>query len=144
MVCLCLCTSDLTSMSLSFFIYKSITLINVHFISLQVFYVSNNIARNINVYIFLCICPCILFFYIFNIFKRFYLLLERGEGREKERDRNIDVLDIHQLVASCTPPIGELACNPGVCPNWELNGKLFSLLASTQSTEPHQPRLNVF
>ena len=41
------------------------------------------------------------------------LFLERGEGRE----RNISVW----LVASCTSPTGDLACNPGMCPNWELN-----------------------
>ena len=32
---------------------------------------------------------------------RFYLLLERGEGREKERERNIRVTEKHLLVASC-------------------------------------------
>ena len=37
-----------------------------------------------------------------------YLFLERREGREKERERNIYVQEMHQLVASCTPPTGEL------------------------------------
>ena len=40
-----------------------------------------------------------------------HLFLERGEGREKERDRNINVRHKHQLVASHTPPTGDLACN---------------------------------
>ena len=32
-----------------------------------------------------------------------YLFLERGEGREKKRERNIDVREKPQPVASCTP-----------------------------------------
>ena len=31
-----------------------------------------------------------------------YLLLERGEGREKEKKRNINVIEKHRLVACCT------------------------------------------
>ena len=30
-------------------------------------------------------------FYFKHLFKRFYLFLESGEGREKERERNISV-----------------------------------------------------
>ena len=72
------------------------------------------------------------------MFLRFiYLFLERGEGREKEREKNVHV----QLVASHTPPTGDLACNPGMCPDWKLNQQPFVSLASTQSTEPHQPGL---
>ena len=42
--------------------------------------------------------------YVF-IFKDFiYLLLERGEGREEEKEKNINVWEIHPSVASCTPP----------------------------------------
>ena len=41
-----------------------------------------------------------------------YLFLERG--REGER-----VGEKHQcVVASHTPPTGDLAHNPGMCPNW--------------------------
>ena len=44
-----------------------------------------------------------------------YLFLERGEGREEEGEK-------HQcVVASCTPPTGDLACNPGMCHDWESN-----------------------
>ena len=50
-----------------------------------------------------------------------YLFLEREEGREQERQRNIDVQEIYQSVASCTPPTGDLARNPGMCPDWESN-----------------------
>ena len=46
----------------------------------------------------------------------------------------------HQrMVASCTPPTGDLACKPGMCPERDSNQQPFSLQASTQSTEPHQP-----
>ena len=67
--------------------------------------------------------------------KRFYLFLDRGEGREGEK---------HQcVVASHTPPTGDLTCNPGMCPDWESNLQPFSSQAGgTQSTEPHQPGLN--
>ena len=37
------------------------------------------------------------------------------------------------------PHIGDLACNPGMCPDWESNPGPFSSQASTQSTEPYQP-----
>ena len=42
-----------------------------------------------------------------------YLFLWRGEGREKEKYQCV--------VASHAPPTGDLACNPGMCPTWELN-----------------------
>ena len=45
-----------------------------------------------------------------EVYKDFiYLLLERGERREKEKKRNIDVREIHQMVASPMPPLGDLA-----------------------------------
>ena len=47
--------------------------------------------------------------------KRLYLILDGGEEREKERERNINV-----WLYLCGP-IGDLACNPGTCPDWELN-----------------------
>ena len=42
---------------------------------------------------------------------------------------------------SRAPHTGDLACNPGLCPEWELNWKPFGLQASAQSTEPQQPEL---
>ena len=45
------------------------------------------------------------------------------------------------MVTSHTPPTGDLACNPGMSPDWESNRQPFSSQASTQSTEPHQPGL---
>ena len=77
-------------------------------------------------------------------FQRFYIFIfrERGEGNVKERERNIDVLEIHQLVASHTPPTGDLAHNPGVCPDWASKRRPFSLQAGAQSTESHGPGQN--
>ena len=42
------------------------------------------------------------------------------------------------MVASHTPPTGDLAHNPDLCPDWELNQRPFGLQAGTQSTELHQ------
>ena len=51
--------------------------------------------------------------------------------REGEKDQCV--------VASQGPPTGDLACNPGMCSDWELNQRPFGSQASTQSNEPHQP-----
>ena len=37
-------------------------------------------------------------------------------------------------------PTGDLACNPGMCPDWEWNQPSSGSQAGTQSTELHQPR----
>ena len=36
------------------------------------------------------------------------------------------------------PPTGDVAPNPGMCPDWESNQRPFGSQARTQSTEPHQ------
>ena len=69
------------------------------------------------------------------IFKKIFL--ERGEGREKERERNISMQEIHLLVASHAPPNGDLACNPGMCPDWESNQRPFGLQDDMQPTDSH-------
>ena len=52
------------------------------------------------------------------LFKDFiYLFLERGREGERQGEK-------HWLVASHTPPIQDLAHNPGVCPDWESNSDL--------------------
>ena len=49
--------------------------------------------------------------------KRFYLLIFRERGREGEREG-----EKHQcVVASCTPPTGDLVYNTGMYPDWEWN-----------------------
>ena len=51
-------------------------------------------------------------------FKGFiYLFIFRERGREGGREG-----EKHQcVVASHTPPTGDLARNPGMCPDWDLN-----------------------
>ena len=50
----------------------------------------------------------------------------------------------HQyVVASRAPPTGDLAHNPGMCPDWGLNHWPFSSQTGAHSTEPHQPGLKV-
>ena len=64
----------------------------------------------------------------------FIYFLERAREGEREGEK-------HQcVVASCTPLPGDLAHNPSMCPDWELNRWPCGLKANTQSTEPHQPR----
>ena len=41
-------------------------------------------------------------------------------------------------------PTGDLARNPGMCPDWEFNQWLFGSQAGAQSTQPHQPGTNVY
>ena len=66
--------------------------------------------------------------------KIFYLFIFRERGREGERGEK------HQcVVTSRVPPTGDLAHNPGMCPDWELNRRSFGSQVSTQSTEPYQP-----
>ena len=73
-------------------------------------------------------------FFTLNFFN---LFIFRESGREGEREG-----EKHQcIVASHTPCIGDLACNPGMCPDWELNQPPFGLQAGIQSTELHQPGL---
>ena len=71
-------------------------------------------------------------------FKKYILFIfrEGKGGRRREK---------HQSVASRTHPlIGDLARNPGLCPDWESNCRPLSLQAGTQSTEPHLPEPNTF
>ena len=72
-----------------------------------------------------------LFFFSF----RFYLFYFLEKGREGEREGAK-----HQcVVASHAPPTGDLARNPDMCPDWELNRQPLGSQAGTQSTESHQP-----
>ena len=62
-----------------------------------------------------------------------YLLLERGEVREREGEKHQCVVASHMLST------GDLPHNPGVFPDWESNWRPFGLQPGTQSTELHQP-----
>ena len=56
-------------------------------------------------------------------------------GRKEEK---------HQCVAALhTHPTGDLACNPGMCPDWESTQKSFGSQVGAQSTKPHQPGLKL-
>ena len=44
-----------------------------------------------------------------------YLFLEKGREGERKSEKQQCVVD------SCMPPTGDLACKPGMCPDWELN-----------------------
>ena len=71
--------------------------------------------------------------------KEFIYFLERRGGKEKEKERNTMCgRYIERLPPPCAPS-GDLACNPGMCPDPESNPLHFSSQGGAQSTEPHQP-----
>ena len=51
------------------------------------------------------------------------LFLQRGREEEREGEKHPCV------VASHAPPAGDLAHNPGICPDWESNWQPFGLQA---------------
>ena len=65
-------------------------------------------------------------------FKDFIYFYREGKGRRKRGKYQC-------VIISCVPPTGDLACNPGICPDWESNQQPFGSQAGAQSTEPHQP-----
>ena len=72
--------------------------------------------------------------FFISLKKDVHLFIFRERGKEGEREG-----EKHQrVVASHAPPAWDLACNPGMCPDWELNPPPFGLQAGTQPTEPHQ------
>ena len=73
-------------------------------------------------------------FYFLTLF--FNLLLEIGEGREKERERNIDVREEHWLVASLNIRTG-LILQPKHVPWLGIKPATFPLRDNFQPTEPH-------
>ena len=64
-----------------------------------------------------------------------YLFLEREREGEREGEKR------HSVVASHSPPAGDLARTPVMCPDWGSNWRPLGLWAGTQSAEPHQPGL---
>ena len=81
-------------------------------------------------------------FYLFKkYFLTFYLFTFRENGREGEREG-----EKHQTCKRYTDhrPIGDLAHNPSMFLDWELNWGFFGLQASPQSIEPHKPGLILF
>ena len=72
-----------------------------------------------------------------NFLKDFYLFIFRQRGRVGERKGE----KYQCVVAPHTPPTRDLACNPGMCPDWDSNQRPFALQSGAQSTEPHKPGL---
>ena len=70
-------------------------------------------------------------------FPNLFLVLERREGREKEGERNINVPEIHQSVAPRMPSTGAPVCDPGMCPDQELNWQPFLLCRPTHNQLSH-------
>ena len=77
------------------------------------------------------------FLFFFNILF-IYFFREREREGEREGGKHPCV------VASRVPPTGDLAHNPGMCPDWESNQRPFGSQAGAQSTEPHQPGLIIY
>ena len=71
-----------------------------------------------------------------------YLFLERGEGREEERERNINVREKHWSVASHTRPVWapsrsrDRTWSSDMCPDHESNWQPFALWDDAEPTEP--------
>ena len=76
-------------------------------------------------------CSLRIFFFFF-FFLRFIF-------REREKEGEVEGEKHQCVVASCAPPTRDLACNPGMCPDWESNQRLFGSWACAQSTELQQP-----
>ena len=74
------------------------------------------------------------FLSFFKIYLRIYFEREGKGEREEEKH--------HCVVASRVPPTGDLACNLGMYPDWELNRRPFGLQAGAQFTELHQAGQN--
>ncbi|KAF6072927.1 hypothetical protein HJG60_010008 [Phyllostomus discolor] len=70
--------------------------------------------------------------------------IKQGKGgRKRGRGRSMCERYIHQ-VSSNTSRTGDLARNPGICPDQETSQQPFCSQAGAQSTEPHQPGLLSF
>ena len=63
---------------------------------------------------------------------------QRGWEGEREGEESIGCLSRAPL---WEPPSGNLAPNPGLCPDWEWNRQPFGSQAGAQSADPHQPGL---
>ena len=82
------------------------------------------------------VIPEFLLFY--NLLKRFYLLIFREGGMEREREgeKHRYTREKQYLVASHMPSMGDLAHNPGMCPDQESNHRPFALWDDVHSTQP--------
>ena len=67
---------------------------------------------------------------VFFLIKILFIFRERGREGEREGEKHQCVVASHAL------PTGDLAHNPGMCPDWDSNWGPFGLQAGTPSTEP--------
>ena len=79
-----------------------------------------------------------MFFIVYYFLKILFIFREREREGEREGEKQ------QCVVASCVTPTGDQVHNPGMCPDWELNGQPFGLQVRAQSTELHQPGLIAF
>ena len=71
-------------------------------------------------------------------FSDFIFIWREGKwGRKRGKQTSMCKRNIKWL-----PLTNDLTCDPGMCPDWELNHWPFNLQAGAQSTEPHQPGLS--
>ena len=70
--------------------------------------------------------------------KIIYLFKREGKGGRKRGEKHRCTRAI-SISCSHTLLTGDLACNPAVCPDWELNWWPFGLQTDVQSTKPYQP-----
>ena len=77
------------------------------------------------------------------IFKKI-LFIFRERGKEGERRRETSMCERYIDWLPLTPPTGDLACNPIMCPDLESNRRPLGSQASTQSTDLHQPGLLMY
>ena len=75
--------------------------------------------------------------YLFFLKVLFILLLERREGRERERERNIYVRNIDWLPLTC-PQLGTWPATQARALSGNWTGDVL-VLTGVQSTDPHQP-----
>ena len=82
----------------------------------------------------LCIILKRLYLFIYSFIH--LLIFREGKGGRK-RGRGTSMCGC----LLCTPLTRDLACNPGMCPDQELNQQPFALQSDAQSIEPQQPGL---
>ena len=79
----------------------------------------------------------------FLFFLRFYLFIFRERGREGERQGEKHQCEKETTICGLSYISHvrlnlDRACNPGMCPDWELNWQPFALQDVIQPIEPHQ------
>ena len=79
-------------------------------------------------------------FFNFDFKNKLFIFREREKEGEREGEKHQRVVVSHTAL---TPTTGDLAHNPGMCPDWESNLWTFGSQANTQSTEPHQPGVSL-